>query len=96
MPPGALNQTSINFALRTRLWDRRHTEMAKKSLPKAKGPPVRATKEEIEQAEVGYEDINEKCAKLTEFGRIDRTTVREQAHRINQLLVIRKRRYENL
>ena len=76
--PGALNQTSINFALKTRLWDKSRTEMSgKKILPKAKGPPMRATKEQIQRAEEGFEDISEQCAKLTQFGRIDRTTVRE-------------------
>ena len=91
--PGALNQKTIDFALKTSMWDKRNSEMGQSKFLKTKGPPLKATKEQIMKAEVGYENIAVKCKQLTEFGRIDRTTVREQSARINELLVIKKRRY---
>ena len=94
MSPGALNQKTRDFALKTRIWDKRNSEMGQSKFLKAKGPAVKATKEEILKAEVGYENIAVKCKQLTDFARIDRTTVREQSARINELLVIKKRRYQ--
>ena len=43
--PGALNQKTIDFALKTRLWDKRNSEMGQSKYFKSLKAPQKATKE---------------------------------------------------
>ena len=50
----------------------------------------------VEKSEMGFENMKVQLGKLDQQKRTDRVSVKEQSQRINQILIVKRRRYENL
>ena len=93
--PGPLTSQTIDYALKTNMWtgDKDKTQGGKQLAIKQHKQKVATS---LGKSAVGFENMKVKFDRLDLKKKMDHVTVREHSQRINQILVVKRRRYENI
>ena len=84
-PPGPMNQTTIDFALTTNMWNLGNKVSTLRG-------PKKNINEIIQKCEKGFVDMSVRLDKLDKDKAKDKLSAREQSKRIHELMQIKKKR----